>query len=135
MVPGEHLPLIPPAEVTRAGTARRKRQLFDATQDGGLKWHRGSGKQRSVLAMRGAFLADVKLEPVVDDLIAHRLGNLGLQLFDLLIGEFDHRAGVDINHVVVVLGLGMLKPRGRPFKLVAHDHALGLQFGQGTVHR
>ena len=47
----------------------------------------------------------VKLEPVVDELVAERRATSALQLLDLLGLEFDHLAGAQIDQMIV-MGLG-----------------------------
>ncbi len=71
----------------------------------------------------------------MNDLITHRLGNLGLELFDPVIGELDDFGSLDIDHMIVMLCLGMFEPRRRSFELMAHDHTLRLQRGQCAIYR
>ncbi len=57
------------------------------------------------MAQRFALLAlghAVKLKPVIDQLEAQLLGDAALQLFDVLVAEFDHPARLHIDQVIVM---------------------------------
>src|SRR5688572_8196666 len=58
----------------------------------------GKGEKRSAL-----LLADVEHEGVLLDLIPVRRSDLPLQFLDLRTLELDHLAGIDIDHVIVML--------------------------------
>lgn len=57
---------------------------------------------------RAAFAA-VKLEPVVDDVIAEFARDLVLELLDPVRLELDHVAGLDVDEMVVMVAAGLLE--------------------------
>src|SRR6185437_5243074 len=44
----------------------------------------------------------VQFQPVIDQLVAELAGDLGLQLLDLLGGEFDHLAVAQIDQIIMM---------------------------------
>lgn len=51
----------------------------------------------------------VKLEPMVNDVVAELPRDLLLQLFDPVGAEFDDIAGVDVDEMVVMVAAGLLE--------------------------
>ena len=77
--------------------------------------------------------ADVKLPPVMQNLVAQFGGDLGLQTLDPVGAEFDDGAGFNVDHVVMVGGVGGFEPGRGTFERMALDDALLFQFGQGAL--
>src|SRR6476660_7651832 len=63
---------------------------------------RDSEKDHSVLPADGDA---VQLHPVIDEAEAEPFGDLLLERLELVVGEFDHLAGLDVDQMVV-MGLG-----------------------------
>ena len=61
--------------------------------------------------------------------------DLVLQRLDLLAVELDHLAGIDIDHVVVVLAAVQLVDRMTAFEVVLEHQARGFELGQHAVDR
>src|SRR5579863_1833116 len=60
---------------------------------------------RSKLARSGFVVIErdaVQFQPVIDQFVTELAGDLGLQLLDLLGGEFDHLAVTQVDQMVVV---------------------------------
>ena len=78
---------------------------------------------------------DVQHEAVVDQLEAVLLGDIVLQALDLVAGELDDVAGLDADHVVVMLAVVELEHRVTALEVVAGHQAGGLELRQHTVDR
>ena len=65
----------------------------------------------------------VKLEPVIDELVAELFGDLTLQLFDLVVVELDHLARLHVDQVVVMLVGHFLEARTPVAKIVPLQNA------------
>src|SRR5882724_1587384 len=77
----------------------------------------------------------IQLQPVIDQFVAELAGDFGLQLFDLLGGEFDHLAVAQIDQMVVV-AVAHLFVAGAAFaKVVPLDDAGVLEQLDGAIHR
>src|ERR1700694_2105923 len=77
----------------------------------------------------------IQFQPVIDQLVAELAGDLGLQLFDFLVGEFDHLAVAQIDEMVVVGFAHLLVAGAALAKIVAFDNAGVLEQFYGAIHR
>src|ERR1700710_2163875 len=77
----------------------------------------GTDSRLVVVVQRDA----IQFEPVIDQLVAELAGDFGLQLFDFLVGEFDHLAVAQIDQVVVVAVAHLLVARAALAEIVAFD--------------
>ena len=71
----------------------------------------------------------------MDDVVAHFGRDFALQLFDLVRAEFGDLAGVEIDNVIVVGGVGDLEPRPAVFQREAEDDAFAFEDREGSVDR
>src|SRR6187551_3816934 len=65
----------------------------------------------------------VKLEPVIDELVAELAGDLALQPLDLLGLEFDHLAATQVDQMIVMRIGNLLIARAALAKIMARDDA------------
>ncbi len=70
---------------------------------------------------------------MADQLVAQLGGDTLLQLFDLLVGELDHAAGLDIDQMVVVIVLGLFIARAAIAEIVALQDARLFEEAHGAV--
>src|SRR5262249_15735075 len=77
----------------------------------------------------------IELEPVIDQAIAELAGDLGLQLLDLLRGEFDHLAVAQIDQMIVMAVAHLLVARAPFAEIVSLDDAGILEQFDGAIHR
>ena len=70
----------------------------------------------------------------MDDLVSKLGRKFGLDTLDTVGTELDDRTAVDIDHVVVVIGLGMFEPGRRALELVAQNAAVFLKRGERAIH-
>src|SRR5690349_11607570 len=90
-------PISAPCSTAAASLRRRASACRGSTCSSGRSWR----SERA--AWCSALPAHVKHQRVFLDLVAVFRGNAPLQLLDLVALEFDDLAGVDVDHVVVVL--------------------------------
>src|SRR4051812_12322538 len=75
----------------------------------------------------------VKLHAMVDEAEAEPLGDLLLQGFELVVGELDHIAGLDVDQMVV-MGLGRRFVAGAAVaEIVALENSRLLEQADGAV--
>src|SRR5690606_18429881 len=101
------------------------------------EWNRGWGgcvartfftsSRPTCVASPAAALAAVKLEPVMDDLVAEFVRDLVLQALDAVGAELDHVAGVEVDQMVVMAAGGMLEARRPALEGMAMDRPHRLQ--------
>src|SRR3981081_2081412 len=91
---------------------------------------RGTGS-RFVVVQRHA----IQFQPVIDQLVAELAGDFGLQLLDLLGGEFDHLAVAQIDQMVVVALEHPFVAGAALSKVVAFDDAGVLEQLDGAIYR
>ena len=72
---------------------------------------------------------------MVGDVVAVAGGDLLLQGFDFIAVELDHLAGVEVDHVVVVLATIQLVHGGAAFEVVLEHQPGGFELGQYPVDR
>src|SRR3981189_1377116 len=77
----------------------------------------------------------IQLQPVIDELVAELAGDLGLQLFDFLGGEFDHLAAAQIDQMIVVAVAHRLVAGAALAEIMPLDDAGVLEQLYGAVHR
>src|ERR1700677_610234 len=77
----------------------------------------------------------IQLQPVVDQFVAELAGDFGLQLLDLLGGEFDHLAVAQIDQMVVMAVAHLLVAGAALAKVVPLDDAGVLEQLDGPIHR
>ena len=77
----------------------------------------------------------VKLEPVIDQLVAELARHLGLELLDLLGLELDHLAGAQVDQMVVVRFRDLLVARPALAEVMALDDAGVLEQLDGAIDR
>ena len=69
----------------------------------------------------------------MDDVETELGRDLALQLFDLFRAEFGDQAGVEVDDVVVMRGVGDLVPRAAVFEGEAEDNAFAFEDREGAV--
>src|SRR6185312_9612880 len=62
-----------------------------------------------------------ELEAMLDEPVAQALGDVALQLFDLLVAELDDAAGLQIDEVVVMIGRHLLVARAAVAEIMARQ--------------
>src|SRR3954451_1173642 len=77
----------------------------------------------------------IQFEAVVDQLVAELAGDLGLQLLDFLVGEFDHLAVAQIDQMVMMAVAHLLVAGASFAKIVPLDDSGILEQLDGAVHR
>jgi hypothetical protein len=77
----------------------------------------------------------VKFEPVIDEFVAEFLGDLPLQLFDLVVLEFDDAARLDIDQVIVMSFLRFLIARSAVAKVMPFQNARLLEQSNRAIDR
>ena len=89
------------------------------------------------IAHRGLFFLRlyVQHQAVIGDLVAMIVGDLALQTLDLVTDEFDHLAGLDVHHVVMMMALGQLEHRMAALEMVARDQRGGFELGEHPIDR
>ena len=82
----------------------------------------------------GLALADVQHELVIDEFVAVLGDDLALQRFDAVTQEFGHSAGIDGDHVVVMIVLRHFIDGTAVVEVVAFDDARVDELRQHPVH-
>src|SRR5260370_40180148 len=77
----------------------------------------------------------IKLQPMIDQLIAELAGDFGLQLFDFFVGEFDHLAVAQIDQMIVMAVTHLLIAGAALAKIVPFNDASVLEHFHGTIDR
>src|SRR5215212_4193915 len=65
----------------------------------------------------------VQFQPVIDQLVAELARNFGLQLFDFLVGEFDHLAVAQVDQMVMMAVAHLLVAGAALAKVMSFDDA------------
>src|SRR5690606_26347855 len=81
------------------------------------------------------FLAYVEHQIVIDQLVAVARDDLFLQIFDVVIEEFDDIAGIDADHVIVMATVGQLEYRMAAIEVVTDNQSRRLELRQHTINR
>ena len=76
-----------------------------------------------------------EIKPILQVDCEMQLGNFLLQPLNLLVLEFDHLAGVDADHVIVMALAVELVDRLTPFEIVAHDQSGSLELIEYPIDR
>src|SRR6188472_2585405 len=76
----------------------------------------------------------IQFQPVIDQLVAELAGDLGLQLLDLLVGEFDHLAVAQIDQMVVMAVAHLLVAGAALAEIMPLDDPGVLEQLDGAVH-
>src|SRR6266513_2157690 len=88
-------------------------------------------RSRLVVVHRNA----IKLQPVIDQLVAELAGDFGLQLLDFFRGEFDHLAVAQIDQMVVMAVAHLFVAGAALAEIVPLDDSGVLEQLYGPVHR
>src|SRR5690242_9983290 len=85
------------------------------------------------LALAGIERHGEELEAMLDEPVAEALGDVALQLLDLLVAELDDAAGLEIDEVVMMIGRHLLVARPAVAEIVARQNVRLLEKTHGPV--
>ena len=70
---------------------------------------------------------------MVDEIVAELVGDGALQLFDLLVAELDHAAGLQVDQMVVMVARHLLVARAAVAEIMARENVRLLEQPHGAI--